>query len=56
MDLAVRNAFDGKIPTKVKTGEEFEITNEMIGEVFIEDKAPYKVFTILEDKTKEYLY
>jgi len=56
MDLAVRNAFSGKIPTKVETGKEFVITDDMIGEIFIEDEAPYSVFTILEDKTKDKLY
>ena len=56
MDLAVRNAFSGKIPNKVKTGEDFTITDDMIGEIFIEDEAPYSVFTILEDKTKKTIY
>jgi hypothetical protein len=56
MDRAIRNAFPGKIPNKVKTGEDFKITNDMIGEIFIEDEAPYSVFTITEDLIKETLY
>ena len=56
MDLAVRNAYKGKVPNKVKTGEDFKITNDMIGEIFIEDEAPYSVFTITEDLIKETLY
>ena len=56
MDRAIRNAFPGKIPNKVKTGEDFKITNDMIGEIFIEDEAPYSVFTITEDLIKDPLY
>ena len=56
MDLAIRNAFSNKIPNKVETGKEFKITDDMIGEIFIEDESPYSVFTITEDLIKETLY
>ena len=63
VELGIRMSFPGKVPTKLKkegdltgTSADIELVEENIGEIFIESKSPYRVWTVTEDLQLEQLY
>ena len=63
VELGIRMSFPGKVPTKLNkegdltgTSADIELVEENIGEIFIESKSPFRVWTVSEDLQLDQLY